>query len=124
MYMQMPACPFIGSQQAALKHRTTCLKSVSYYSCAINTIPFLSFQRRLHRELVGLVTDPPEGVEVDEKTREGKDISRYFYSVGYLYFYQDNGHTVYFRWRVKVTGPPDTLYEGETYQLSFVFGSR
>ena len=100
-----------------------CPKSVSCLSYTINYIS-ISFQRRLHRELVGLVTDPPEGVEVDEKTREGKDISRYFYSVGYLYFYQDNGHTVYFRWRVKVTGPPDTLYEGETYQLSFVFGSR
>lgn len=59
--------------------------------------------RRLHKELMNMVTSPPDGILVDPDTLEGKDLSR---------------------WTVEMRGPAGTLYAGERFNLQFKFGFK
>lgn len=61
------------------------------------------WERRLQKELMTLVKDPPEGIIIEQDTLEGKDFTN---------------------WNVIMKGPNGTLYEGETFHLSFKFGPK
>jgi len=61
------------------------------------------WERRLQKELMTIVKDPPEGVSMDKDTLEGKDLTA---------------------WRVALDGPTDTLYDSERFSLSFKFGPK
>ena len=63
----------------------------------------ISLQKRLQKELANLALSPPEGIKLDEETSQGSDLSQ---------------------WIIEVSGPPGTLYEGETFKLNFKFNSR
>ena len=63
----------------------------------------ISFQKRLQKELQNLACEPPEGIKLDEETSQGSDLSQ---------------------WTIDVSGPPGTLYEGETFKLNFKFNAR
>jgi len=57
--------------------------------------------KRLQKEMRSFVSDPPEGLELDKS--EAEDLGL---------------------WRVKVRGPPTTLYHGEEFVLQFKFGMK
>merc|ERR1719350_1035559 len=57
--------------------------------------------KRLQKELRSFVSDPPEGLELEGG--ETEDLGT---------------------WRVKVRGPPTTLYHGEEFLLQFKFGMK
>jgi len=59
--------------------------------------------KRLQKELQNLIESPPEGIKVGSETVEGSDMST---------------------WIMDVEGPPDTLYDGEKFSLSFQFNAR
>jgi len=61
------------------------------------------WERRLQKELMTMVKDPPDGVSMDKDTLEGKDLTT---------------------WRVALDGPSDTLYDSERFSLSFKFGPK
>ena len=41
----------------------------------VNQADYLNLQRRLHKELMTMVKDPPDGITIDPDTLEGKDLS-------------------------------------------------
>ena len=49
------------------------------------------------------MASPPEGIKLGTETVETSDLSQ---------------------WIIEVSGPPNTLYEGETFKLHFKFNSR
>jgi len=59
--------------------------------------------KRLQKELKNLIESPPDGIKVGTETLEGSDMTT---------------------WIMDVEGPPDTLYEGEKYNLCFKFNDR
>ena len=60
--------------------------------------------RRLQKELQILVTSPADGIKVDsDETCNASDLAF---------------------WKVDVTGPKETLFEGENFQLSFQFDEK
>ncbi|XP_067678368.1 ubiquitin-conjugating enzyme E2 W-like [Haliotis asinina] len=61
-----------------------------------------SMEKRLQKELQALLKDPPVGVNVDTDSIQ-KNLSE---------------------WIVYINGAPESLYEGENFQLHFKFGSR
>ena len=50
---------------------------ISYLKFDIDPInnKIFELQRRLHKELMKLATDPPDGITIDPQTLEGKDLS-------------------------------------------------
>ena len=59
--------------------------------------------RRLQKELQRLVTSPADGIKVSDETCNASDLAF---------------------WKVDVTGPKETLFEGENFQLSFQFNGK
>ncbi len=62
------------------------------------------FEKRLQKELMSLIRDPPPGVAVDRSSTDIQDDLA--------------------KWRVKIDGPKGTLYEKETFALIFKFGPK
>ncbi|XP_039284179.1 ubiquitin-conjugating enzyme E2 W isoform X2 [Nilaparvata lugens] len=63
---------------------------------------FIAFERRLQKELMSLMKEPPPGVEVDGDQAE-QNLSL---------------------WTVHMKGAEGTLYEGEVFQLQFKFSPK
>ncbi|XP_060077140.1 probable ubiquitin-conjugating enzyme E2 W-A [Ylistrum balloti] len=61
-----------------------------------------SMEKRLQKELLALTKDPPAGVKVDSKSI----------------------CTNLSEWTVDLEGAPESIYEGEKFQLMFKFGAR
>ena len=59
--------------------------------------------RRLQKELQRLVTSPADGIKVSEETCNASDLTY---------------------WKIDLTGPKETLFEGENFQLSFQFNGK
>jgi len=59
--------------------------------------------RRLQKEMMAIVRNPPEGIKMAQDTLDGSNLAI---------------------WRVEVTGPADTLYDGEQFCLQFKFGPK
>jgi len=59
--------------------------------------------RRLQKEMMAIVKSPPPGIKMHPDTLDGTNLAV---------------------WRVEVTGPADTLYDGEEFVLQFKFGPR
>jgi len=57
--------------------------------------------KRLKKEMASLVTSPPEGLRL-----------------------MDQGEPNLGLWRVRLSGPPNTLYQGEDFLLQFKFGMK
>ncbi|KAH8401883.1 hypothetical protein KR009_008511, partial [Drosophila setifemur] len=69
----------------------------------IRTPPILSHpQRRLHKELMSLIKEPPPGVTVDTESVQ-QNLSE---------------------WKINIKGFEGTLYEGEDFQLLFKFNNK
>ncbi|TRY62155.1 hypothetical protein TCAL_03702 [Tigriopus californicus] len=61
------------------------------------------WEKRLQKELMAIMKDPPDGITVSQDTLEGSDLSQIC---------------------VNMTGPSGTLYEGEAFMLRFKFGPK
>jgi hypothetical protein len=61
-----------------------------------------AYKRRLAKELVQLVNEPPSGVQISE----------------------DDAASDFSVWTVTVDGASNTLYEGETFKLRFKFDNQ
>ena len=59
--------------------------------------------RRLQKELQRLVTSPADGIKISDETYNASDLTS---------------------WKIDVTGPKETLFEGENFQLSFQFNEK
>jgi len=59
--------------------------------------------KRLQKEYKSFVTSPPPGLELDEETMSGEDLGL---------------------WRVKMSGPSHTLYDGEHFLVQFKFNVK
>jgi ubiquitin-conjugating enzyme E2 W len=60
------------------------------------------YKRRLAKELIQLVNEPPSGVQISE----------------------DDAASDFSIWTVSVDGASNTLYEGETFKLRFKFDNQ
>lgn len=60
-------------------------------------------KKRLQKELMCMIREPPEGIEIDEETKSGQALDRWF---------------------INLSGPKGTLYEGESFRLQFVFSPK
>ena len=59
--------------------------------------------RRLQKELQRLVTSPADGIKVSDETCNASDLAS---------------------WKIDLSGPKETLFEGENFQLSFQFDEK
>jgi len=59
--------------------------------------------KRLQKEFKSFITSPPPGLELDDETISGTDLGV---------------------WRVKMSGPSNTLYDGENFTVQFKFNVK
>eukprot|EP00096_Caligus_rogercresseyi_P004238 TRINITY_DN1842_c0_g1_i2.p1 TRINITY_DN1842_c0_g1~~TRINITY_DN1842_c0_g1_i2.p1 ORF type:complete len:158 (+),score=46.81 TRINITY_DN1842_c0_g1_i2:106-579(+) len=59
--------------------------------------------KRVHKEIMGLIKECPEGMHINQEALEERDMSTLV---------------------VEMSGPKGTLYDGENFQLQFKFNSR
>lgn len=69
----------------------------------LNSQPIIfKLQKRLHKELLSLISEPPPGVTVDAES-VSENLSE---------------------WKINIDGVEGTLYEGEHFQLLFKFNNK
>ncbi|XP_040582247.1 ubiquitin-conjugating enzyme E2 W isoform X1 [Lepeophtheirus salmonis] len=71
----------------------------------VTIIHFLCFNcsKRVQKEIICLIKEPPEGMHINQETLQEQDMSTLV---------------------VEMAGPKGTLYEGENFQLEFKFNSK
>jgi len=81
---------------------TVCCQLVIMAARFTCSTPLTPSQKRLQKELVSLIKDPPPGVVIDtESVGQSLDV-----------------------WIVDLNGVSETIYEGEKFQLQFRFGPK